>query len=180
MRRQFFLTALAGIGSAALFAGSAVAGGWGSGCGYCGYGDYPTSRVYYAPPTYSYAQPTFTVIPHYVVQPNYVVQRTYVIRQTRYISETVPCLIDCDRSYLVNQGQYTEPALVRPPAYYESYSPGLYPRHYHTRYLPTARRYNERHFHRTYIHPHRRSYSVSSYRVNRHSHSRDDHRKHYR
>jgi hypothetical protein len=45
MRRQFFLTALAGIGSAALFAGSAVAG------------DYPASRVYYTPPTYSYAQP---------------------------------------------------------------------------------------------------------------------------
>lgn len=86
MRGRFFASALAGIGLAVAFVSSALAGGWGPGCGYCGYDDYP--RVYYAPPTYSYAPPTVTVIPHYVVQPHYIVNRTYFVRENHYVNET--------------------------------------------------------------------------------------------
>jgi hypothetical protein len=82
---------------------NAVAGGFGFDCGMCGYG------VSYAAPTYSYAAPTVTVVPHYVVQPNYVVQQTYVLRPTQYISAPSPCLSACGAGYVVNQGQYAQP-----------------------------------------------------------------------
>lgn len=164
MSSRFFLKAFVGIASAALFAGNAAAGDWLSGCNFCGHTAYPTGQVYYAQPTYSYAQPTITVIPHYVVQPNYIVQRTYVVPQTRYLYESAPCPINCDQSYMVNQGQYqTESTLVAPPTTYETYSPGYYP--------PRHRRH--------IIDPRRRNYGVSSYRVNRFSTNRTNYRRHY-
>jgi hypothetical protein len=164
MRRPLILSAVIGIGSAALFAGTAFAGGWG--CGHCG--AYPASRVYYAPPTYSYAPPTYTIIPHYVVQPNYIVERTYVIRQTQYLREAAPCLFACGGRYVVNQGQYAEPAMVA-PASFESqpgYAPAVYPRHYR-HYAPVAPRYYERHLYRSSIRRHLRREAVVTYRVNR-------------
>jgi len=183
MRRHFFLTALAGISLAAVFTGDAVAGGWGSGCGYCGHGYFPASQIYYAPPTYSYARPTITVIPHYVVQPNYIVQRTYVIRQNHYINESAPCLITCDLGRLFNPGRYhRESAFVAHPAGYGSYAPGFYPRRYHTHYVSPSRRHYERRNYRRYsnIYPRGRRYGTSSHRVNSHSFRRTDYRTHYR
>ena len=56
MHLRVFVSVLAGIGLAAAFAGNAVAGGLGPGCGYCGYG-YPVGHVYHAP-----------VVPHRVVR----------------------------------------------------------------------------------------------------------------
>ena len=147
MRRKFFLTALAGISLAAVSAGTAVAGGWGSGCGHCDYGYYPVGGVYYAPPTYSYAPPTITVVPHYVVQPNYIVQRTYVIRQNHYVNETAPCLFACGLGRLFNHGPYYGgAAFVTAPAGYEGYAPGVYPRPYRAHYVATHRRYYGRYY----------------------------------
>jgi hypothetical protein len=48
MRCGFFVTALAGMILAAVFASSAVAGGSWPGCGYCRCG-YPARQTYYAP-----------------------------------------------------------------------------------------------------------------------------------
>ena len=104
MRRRVFVTALAGMSLAAVFAGSAAAGNWG--CGTCGYGYYPAGRVYYAPPTYSYAPPTITVVPHYVVQPNYIVRRTYVIRKNYYVNETARCRPAFGLARLFNPGRH--------------------------------------------------------------------------
>lgn len=63
--------------------------------------------VYYAAPTYTYLQPTVTVIPHYLVQPNYVVHRTYLVRPPRIVEESpLPCLFVCgNEGYAVSQGQ---------------------------------------------------------------------------
>jgi len=47
MHNRFFVTALAGMGLAAVFAGSAVAGGSWPGCANCRYG-YPAGQVYRA------------------------------------------------------------------------------------------------------------------------------------
>ena len=129
MRRQFFLSALVGIGAAAMFATSSVAGEWGSGCG-CGYGG-----VFYAQPTYSYAAPTYTIYPHYVVQPNYVIQRTYIVPQTYYQDE---------------QPSYA-PAFA-PSTYSEGYQSGYAPR-YRSYYRPWrgAGLYNHRYVNRGYV-----------------------------
>jgi hypothetical protein len=178
MRRQIILSAVIGIGSAALFAGTAFADGWG--CGHCGV--YPQAQVYYAPATYSYAPPTYTIIPHYVVQPNYVVERTYVIRQTRYIREPAPCRFACGGRYIVNQGQYPEPALVVPTALEGPpvYAPAVYPRHYH-RYAPVvAPRYYERHLYRGAVRRHLRREAVIIHRVNRPAVHRVYRRTHYK
>lgn len=48
MCRRFLLTTLAGLSLAAVFAGSAVAGRLGPGCGYCNY-IYPVGQVYHPP-----------------------------------------------------------------------------------------------------------------------------------
>lgn len=140
MHRRILFAALAGLGLATLFTSSAVAGGWSANCG-CSYGYYPAGQIYYAPPTYSYAEPTVTVLPHYVIQPNYVVRRTYVVRQTqyvneppRYINEPAPCPILCDLGHLFDNGH----AVVSPPVRYESYAPARYPR-YHHRYHRASR-----------------------------------------
>jgi hypothetical protein len=144
MRRQIFFAAFAGLSLATLSVSSAAAGGWGANCG-CGY--YPGGQIYYAPPTYSYAEPTITVVPHYVVQPNYVVRRTYVVRQTRYvneppryINEPKPCPILCGLDHLFDSG----PAVVAPTVSYESYAPTRYPRHYRGYYHPNRRYYHSR------------------------------------
>ena len=127
MRRQFILSALVGIGVAAMFATSSIAGEWGTGCG-CG-GGY--GSVTYAQPTYSYAQPTYTIVPHYVMQPNYVIQRTYIVPQTYYQEEQT--------SYLpgVAPSSYTEdypsegnaPGYRRYP-YYRSFQGRVFHNHY--------------------------------------------------
>jgi hypothetical protein len=179
MRRQIILSAVIGIGSAALFAGSAFAGGWG--CGHCGI--YPQAPVTYAPPTYSYAPPTYTIVPHVVVQPNYIVERTRVVRPTYYVREPAPCLFACGGRYVVNQGQYAEPALVAPAALesYSGYAPAaVYPRYYH-RYAPVmAPRYYQRHVYPGYVRRNVRHYAVTTYRVNRRAAHRVYHRSYYR
>jgi hypothetical protein len=135
MRHKHILTALFGIGAAALFASTSVAGEWGSGCGCYHHHSYAPPTVYYAQPTYSYAQPTITVYPHYVMQPNYIVQRTYVVPQTYYLRESNSYLFGGDRGYVVNQGQYNvESPIVAPQEYQEEYSPEVYPRNYRTEY----------------------------------------------
>lgn len=108
MRHRFIFTALLGLGSAALLATSASAGGWG--CGSCGYPAY-APPVTYAAPTYSYAPPTVTVIPHYVVQPHYVIEQTRVLRPTYYVRSRAPwryrhSCCGCGRGFFVNQGQF--------------------------------------------------------------------------
>jgi hypothetical protein len=165
MRRQLILSAVIGIGSAALFAGTAFAGDWG--CGRCGV--YAPAPVTYAPPVVSYAPPTYTIVPHYVVQPNYIVERTRVIRPTYYVREAAPCLFACGGRYVVNQGQYAEPALLAPAALesYPAYAPAAYPRYYH-RYAPVvAPRYYHRHVYPGYVRRHVPHYAVTTYRVNR-------------
>ena len=159
MRNRVFLAALIGIGSAALFATSASAGDWGWGCGSCGYSGYAASRVYYAPPTYSYAAPTITVVPHYVVQPNYVVQRTYVVHPTRYINEgpryvagPAPCATACGRGLFVNQGQYATPAALVAAPVYGGYAAGYYAGGYRVGYVAPAHRYYHRRVYRHYRH----------------------------
>lgn len=117
MFHRFFLITLLALGSTALLATSASAGGWG--CGSCGYPAYPAS-ITYAPPTYSYASPTVTVVPHYVVRPHYVVEQTRVLRPTYYIRTGAPwgcgCHCRCDGGFFVNQGQFdTEASLIPRP-----------------------------------------------------------------
>jgi hypothetical protein len=185
MRHKYFLTALFGIGSAALFAANSVAGEWGSGCGHCDRGYYATRTVDYAQPTYSYAQPTITVYPHYVVQPNYVVHRTYVVPQTYYLSESPTYLRDGDRGYLVNQGQFnTGSSIVEWPTHHESYSPGVYSRRHQTNYrLPTKRLYVERTAHRNHFDlrgPRQSRLGISPYRVNKYPTGGNSRRMHYR
>ena len=150
MRRNFFLTAAAAISLATVSAGAALAGDWGSGCGYCGYGNNPVGGVYYAPPTYSYAPPTTTVLRHYVVQPNYIVQRTYVIRQNHYVNETGPCLFTCGLGRLFHHGPYYGgAALVAPAVGFEGYGRRVYPRHYRAHYVaPHRHYYGRRHYQR--------------------------------
>ncbi len=172
MRRPVILTALIAIGSATLFASNAVAGGWLTGCGGCGAPAYPAGNVVYAAPVYSYAPPTYTIIPHYVVQPNYVVQRTYVIRQTRYLNEpAAPCLFGCGAGYVANQGQYySGPGPVAPAVSFERepyYAPAVYPRH-DRYYAPARPRYYHRRVYQGNVYRHPRPYAVTSYRVNRH------------
>ena len=159
MRRQFILSAVIGIGTAALFAGSAFAGGWG--CGRCGY--YPQAQVTYAPPTYSYAPPTYTIVPHYVVQPNIVVERTFVIRPTRYVREPAPCFAGCGGRYVVNQGQFVAPPLVAPAALisYPRYAPSIYPAYHHRYY---HRGYYRAHVYRGYRHVGWRGHRHTVYR----------------
>lgn len=122
-------------------AGSAPAGGlFGSGgCGGCGGG---WGEVGYAPPIYSYAPPTITVVPHYVVQPNYVVERTVVLRPTEYLHES-GCFLGCGGGgYLVNQGQYYDDPFLysgyRSGGYYPSYRPA----HYHSAGYGWGRQYS--------------------------------------
>jgi hypothetical protein len=106
--RHFLLGVLIAAVSNAALACSASAGEWAFGCGACS-GGYGSGQVLYAAPTYSYAPPTVTVVPHYIVQPNYVVERTYVVRPTQYIAEGTPCFQGCGERYVVNQGQYDTP-----------------------------------------------------------------------
>jgi hypothetical protein len=166
MRRPLILSAVIGIGSAALFAGTAFAGGWG--CGHCGV--YPQAEITYAPPTYSYAPPTYTIVPHYVVQPNVIVERTYVIPQTQYLREPAPCLFACGGRYVVNQGQYAEPGLVAPAALqsYPGYAPSNYPSYRHRYY---NRGYYGPHVYRGYGNVGWRGhrYAVTPVHVNRHA-----------
>lgn len=183
MRHKYILTALVGIGSVALFTANAVAGEWGSGCGRCGYSNYSTGQVYYAPPTYSYAQPTITVYPHYVVQPNYIVHRTYVVPQTYYLRESSS--YPFGGGYLVNQGQYyPDSSMVAPPQYREGYSTGVYPRQNYRHYrFPRTRLHYERNIHRSYFDDRgrrERRFGVSSYRVNSYQRSNHNRRTHYR
>lgn len=114
MLRRIFLTILLGFGATALLTADASAGGWR--CGVCGQ---PSGRVYYAPPTYTYAQPTVTVVPHYIVRPHYVVEQTYVLRPTYYLGAAPVSPRRCHRGLLVNQGQYdTDAATVVAPSCY--------------------------------------------------------------
>jgi hypothetical protein len=107
---------LAGIVSGALTVSGSSAGGWETDCGYCDHQDYSPHSVYYARPTYSYAKPTVTFVPHYVVRPNYVVHRTYIIPRTYHLTAPPyarPSFCDDNPGDLVNQGQYrTRSALV--------------------------------------------------------------------
>jgi len=115
MRPWYLKAAVLGVSSVILLPLTAVAGGWG--CGRCGTGYYSPSAVYHASPTYTYAQPTITIVPRVIVQPNYIVERTYVTRPTQYVRDNAPCWIACEQGFrVINQGQY--------PAY-SSY--GVYP-----------------------------------------------------
>ena len=120
-----------------------------AGCGGCG--GYAPGQVFYAAPTYSYAPPTVTVVPHYIVQPNVVVQRTYVVRPTEYVHEGVGCS-PCGGfgygagGYVVNQGQYSEQ-----PAFYPGVSVGF--RSYYG-----APHYRYGHYHRYAHYSHWRRY----------------------
>ena len=158
-----FLTALAGAGLSAVFAGSAVAGGWG--CGSCGY--YPAGQVYYAAPTYSYAPPTVTVVPHYIVQPNYIVRRTYVIRQDHYINEAPACGPQFGLAALFGLGSSCGGVAVAPQVSYEGAPPAYYSR-YSTgpRYVAPRWRHYRRYRHRVYVGNARRHYRYgAAYRV---------------
>jgi hypothetical protein len=119
----------------------ASAGGlFGGGCGPCS--GYAPGQVFYAAPTYSYAPPTVTVVPHYIVQPNIIVRRTYVVRPTRYVDEVAPCSPCGGGGFVVNQGQYSDA-----PAFYPGVAIGFgaYGRHHyrHRHYSP----YRYRHAH---------------------------------
>lgn len=167
--RLLFLAALAGTSLAAAFAGTANAGGWGFGCGRCGYGYNQPGQVYYAAPTYSYAPPTVTIIPHYVVQPHYYVRRTYVIEQDHYVNEPAPCRPLFGLARLFNPGAGCGgAAVVVPSTRYESGAPAYYSmRSRHV--APRWRHYQRRH-HRVYVDntPRRYRHRWSSHRMHRH------------
>jgi hypothetical protein len=84
----------------------AVAGDWSGGCDVCQPRYYDSATTHYTQPTYTYAAPTVTVVPHVIVQPNYVVQRTYVVRQDQYVREVQSCWFGCESHRVVDQGQY--------------------------------------------------------------------------
>ena len=109
MRTQLALAAALGLCAVTLGPLSASANDLG--CGRCGPVYNPPSAIYYAQPTYSYAEPTVTIVPHVIVQPNYIVRRTFVVRPTEYVQEAAaPCWLFCRHDFrVVNQGQYSEP-----------------------------------------------------------------------
>src|ERR1043165_510416 len=93
MLRKLLTAVLVGIGATTMLATNSMAGEWGAACS-CGY-----SHTFYAPPTYSYAPPIYTIYPHYVVQPNFAVRRTYLIPQTYYREEAPPYLPGLEDDY---------------------------------------------------------------------------------
>jgi hypothetical protein len=121
MGRRFISAILAGTALVTLSAYGSVAGGWGAGCDYCDHPGDPHHSVHYARPTYSYARPTVTIVPHFVVQPHYVVHRTYVVPRTYHLTGlpyAEPVVCNDNPGDLVNQGQYRSKfALLPMPAY---------------------------------------------------------------
>ena len=161
MRTHHLLSAALVIGSIVGTPIAASAGGWN--CGRCEPAYYGSSSVFYAPPTYTYAQPTVTIVPRIIVQPNYVVERTYVARPSEYLRDTRGCWSGCGDGFrIVNQGQY--PAFGGGSAYYEPYwtehHPGPYVTRYpaiHRSYYGTPRRYGYMHARRAAVWSHHRS-----------------------
>ncbi len=161
MRTQHLLSAVLAIGSIICAPIGASAGGWN--CGRCEPAYYGSSPPFYAPPTYTYAQPTVTIVPRIIVQPNYVVERTYVVHPTEYLRDTAPCWFGCGDGFrIVNQGQY--PAFEAGSAYYDPYwtdqRPGPYVARYpamHRSYLEPQRRYGHVHARRTVAWSHHRT-----------------------
>jgi hypothetical protein len=144
MRTRNLLSAGLAIGSIICAPVGALAGGWN--CGRCEY-QAPPSAIY-ASPTYTYAQPTVTIVPRVIVQPNYVVERTYVVRPTEYLRDNRNCRSGCSEGFrIVNQGQY--PAFETEPAYYEPYGTYRHPG-------PSVRRYPA--MRRSYFETRRRGY----------------------
>lgn len=104
--RDIRTTALIAFAALSLASAPAIAGDWSGGCGICQPRYYGPASTYYAQPTYTYAAPTVTIVPHVVVEPNYIVQRTYVVRQDQYVGDFQSCWFGCEPHRVVNQGQY--------------------------------------------------------------------------
>jgi hypothetical protein len=158
MKKRHFAAATATFVVALFATSTAIAGGWDSVCGRCGFGGYPAAAIRYATPTYTYAPPKITIVPQYIVQQNYVVRRTYVIRSTRFIDESpAACLFLCGPRYVVNQGQFQAEAVVNQPvgegAEWAGYSSGYvrtYAHHYYHRSSLYVSRSNGPHYRRPY------------------------------